>query len=213
MYLYRHIRLDINMPFYIGIGTVCNNYGGERSKYARAYSMSRRTRHWKNIVAKVGYSVDIIMESDDIDFIKKKETEFINLYGRKDLGKGVLINKTDGGQGNFGKEQLEFLSKLHTGRKHTEKAKLAISKYMKTRVISDYTRKLQSEKKLGKPLSSYALIQSAEKRKKTVIQINKFDLSFIKEWDYIIHASTSLGIDNGDIKYEEITTSIRNCLK
>jgi hypothetical protein len=42
------------------------------------------------------------MESDDYEFIKQKEIEFIALYGRKNLGKGSLVNLTDGGEGTIG---------------------------------------------------------------------------------------------------------------
>ena len=43
-YLYRHIRLDKNEPFYIGIG------GDDKGYYERAYhKISHRNKHWKNI--------------------------------------------------------------------------------------------------------------------------------------------------------------------
>lgn len=95
-YLYRHIRLDTNTPFYIGIGTkkdkeIDNNY------YTRANSKNNRNNYWKHIVNKCGYKVEILLESDSYEFIKQKEIEFITLYGRKDLNKGILVNMDDGG--------------------------------------------------------------------------------------------------------------------
>ena len=90
-YVYRHIRLDNNVPFYIGIGN--------DDSYSRAHNPWDRTLFWKNITSKTKYRVDIIL--DDLTWEKacKKEVEFISLYGRKDLNKGTLVNLTDGGEG------------------------------------------------------------------------------------------------------------------
>jgi hypothetical protein len=41
-YLYRHIRLDKNVPFYVGIGKSDLNFN-------RAYSNKNRNTYWKNI--------------------------------------------------------------------------------------------------------------------------------------------------------------------
>ena len=48
--VYRHIRLDKNVPFYIGIGN---------SKY-RATKKDSRNEIWQNIVSKTNYKVEII---------------------------------------------------------------------------------------------------------------------------------------------------------
>mgnify|MGYP001576961726 CR=1 FL=1 len=92
-YLYRHIRLDTNTPFYIGIGTVPTKKNGSwRTFYKRAFQDKRRNDIWTNIVNKTDYRVEIMLESNDYEFIKEKEIEFIALYGRKDLKKGSLAN-------------------------------------------------------------------------------------------------------------------------
>ena len=99
-YLYRHIRLDSNEPFYIGIGTKkLNRSLTSKGVYSRANTRNKRSVYWKNIVAKTEYKVEILLESDDYEFIKQKEIEFITLYGRRNLGKGTLVNLTDGGEG------------------------------------------------------------------------------------------------------------------
>lgn len=92
-YVYRHIRLDSGLPFYIGIGND-NKY-----KYSRAYFKSNRSDYWKRIVNKHGYEVEILIDDISWDDACNKESEFIKLYGREDLGTGILINKTDGGEG------------------------------------------------------------------------------------------------------------------
>jgi hypothetical protein len=100
-YLYRHIRLDKNEPFYIGIGTIAENKITFKTKYSRAFLKSRRSIFWKNIVSKVNYETEIVIESENHEFIKQKEIEFIELYGRKDIGKGILVNHTNGGEGTI----------------------------------------------------------------------------------------------------------------
>lgn len=98
-YLYRHIRLDTNEPFYIGYSTKTLNYNSLATEYTRAFVKSKRTKFWKNIINKTKYEVEIIFETNSLDLIKLKEIEFISLYGRKDLETGTLVNLTDGGEG------------------------------------------------------------------------------------------------------------------
>lgn len=94
-YVYRHIRLDKNEPFYIGIGT--------DKTYKRANEKARRSEFWKKIVSKTKYEIEIIYDDIDFELAKIKEKEFIKLYGRKNLGTGTLVNMTDGGDGTKGK--------------------------------------------------------------------------------------------------------------
>lgn len=104
-YVYRHIRLDKNEPFYVGIGS--DKY------YYRAYQDKPKTRnkYWNRIAAKTDYEVEIIMDGLSWEEALKKEIEFISLYGRVNVNTGILCNLTDGGEGNKGyvptKETLE----------------------------------------------------------------------------------------------------------
>jgi hypothetical protein len=95
-YIYRHIRVDKNEPFYIGIGS------DSKGKYERAFDYSHRHSFWKNIVNKTEYEVEILMDEIDWECACKKEKEFIAMHGRRNLGKGTLVNLTDGGDGNNG---------------------------------------------------------------------------------------------------------------
>jgi ribosomal protein L37AE/L43A len=90
--VYKHIRLDTNEVFYIGIG----------SRKRRAYSDYKRSKHWHSVVNKVGYKVELLHEDIDWEKACEIEQELIKLYGRKDLGLGTLVNMTDGGDGRFG---------------------------------------------------------------------------------------------------------------
>lgn len=92
-YVYRHIRLDKNEPFYIGIGSQDN--------YSRANTSQNRNKWWHHIVNISGYEVDIILDDVSWELAQQKEVEFIKLYGRKQNG-GTLCNLTDGGGGSVG---------------------------------------------------------------------------------------------------------------
>lgn len=97
-FLYRHVRLDTNKPFYIGVGTKRAIVNSNRiSSYGRAFSKANRTLYWHNITSKSEYEVDIVVESNNRRFIMKKEKEFVLMYGRNDLGEGTLVNVVDGG--------------------------------------------------------------------------------------------------------------------
>lgn len=116
-YLYRHIRLDTNSVFYVGIGKktplhIKNNV------YYRAYSKSSRNAHWKHIIQQTPYTVEIILESNDRFFILKKEIEFIGLYGRKDINTGELVNLTNGGDNGLNKSKDAIKRQLETSKKN-----------------------------------------------------------------------------------------------
>jgi group I intron endonuclease len=88
-YVYRHIRLDKNEPFYIGIGS--------DKSFLRAYSKKSRNPYWHNIVKFTPYRVDIVFKDLTYEEACAKEKEFISLYGRGVIG--MLCNITEGGEG------------------------------------------------------------------------------------------------------------------
>lgn len=96
-YVYRHIRLDKNQPFYIGIGSDCD--------YARAHERNnRRNNIWNSIASKSEYRIEILIDDITWEEACEKEKEFIQMYGRISNGTGVLSNMTDGGDGILGYE-------------------------------------------------------------------------------------------------------------
>ena len=106
MIVYRHIRLDKNEPFYIGIGK------DEKRAYDKTNS---RNFIWKGIIKKSEYRVEILFEDLSIKDAKNKEIELIALYGKKINKTGTLANLSDGGD----------LSRL--GTKHTSETKIKMS--------------------------------------------------------------------------------------
>ena len=131
-YLYRHIRKDKNEVFYVGIGS--------DKDYKRAYVTARRNKFWKIIHNKSEIEVEIMIDNIDWEVACEKEKEFINLYGRRDLGKGTLVNLTDGGDGAFnriqGDEERDWRKSFYSknnpfkGKTHSEetKAKMRMAK-------------------------------------------------------------------------------------
>jgi hypothetical protein len=132
-YVYRHIRLDKNEPFYIGIGF--------DSEYKRAYEThkGRRSKFWLKIASKTKHIVEILIDDIDEETAKLKEIEFINLYGRKNLGTGPLCNLTDGGDGCANR----IFTAEHRGR---------ISAANKGRVLSLERRQRMSEQRKNNPI-------------------------------------------------------------
>lgn len=144
-YLYRHVRLDKNEPFYVGIGTHYTRWKGHYTSYRRAYDRTDRSNLWKKVYKKIlgEYEVQIIFETSDYNLLLNKEKEFISLYGRKDLGTGTLVNLTNGGEG------VVNSGYVHTS-KHNENKRLALIGH----VVTNETKQRQSLAKKGKPLES-----------------------------------------------------------
>lgn len=132
-YLYRHIRLDKNEVFYVGIGTKSLKKDGYNF-YKRAFNVKNRTSFWKKIVNKTDYKVEIILESNNYTFLLQKEREFISLYGRRNLGLGTLVNLTNGGEGKQDRvitdQQRLNMSLSHKGKKLSLERKIKSVSYL-----------------------------------------------------------------------------------
>lgn len=216
-YVYRHIRLDKNEPFYIGIGN-------DRF-FSRAYRKTNRNKHWLNIVGKTKYDVEILLWDIDYNFAKIKEREFINLYGRQDLGKGTLVNYTDGGEGNNNwspEKRQKFIERI-TGRKATEETRKRQSEshkgYKPTKetlenmrianigkIITKETREKMASKLRGRlhPEWQRKILSEAAKGKKVywiyvpIYHVDNFG-NIIKEYESITQAAKELSLHAANI--------------
>lgn len=180
-YLYRHVRLDKNVPFYVGIGTKTKDnlkYG----TYTRAHSIRKKNVIWNSIVNKTDYIVDILLETNDYEFLKQKEIEFVALYGRIDLETGILSNMTNGGEGTKNVIVSEYsrnLRSIHSkGRIISKESTI---KRLNTRLVNSWKFPEESKRKI-------ALTKS-----KPVLQ---FSLTgeLLKVWDKLLIASETLNI-------------------
>lgn len=153
-YVYRHIRLDKNVPFYIGIGSDIT--------YERAFRKRRENNpHWNNIVKKTPYEVEIILDDLTWGEACKKEIEFISLYGRRDLRRGPLVNLTDGGEGVLGMVTSEKNRKATSERFGKPVAQYTLDGFF----VRSFSSCLSVEKEMG--WSNTSICNCANLTKKT----------------------------------------------
>jgi hypothetical protein len=123
-YTYAYLRED-RTPYYIGKG-----------KGNRAYR-----KRYKGIKPPKDKSRILMLKQNLTEAEAfRHEVYMINVFGRKDLGTGILHNKTDGGEGNSG-----FVPSEETRRK--------LSEANKGKITSEETRRKLSEVRKGKTLS------------------------------------------------------------
>lgn len=123
-YVYAYLR-DDNTPYYIGKG-----------KGNRAW-----TKRKEEIKPPRDKSKVIILEKNLSNIgALVLERRYIRWYGRKDLGTGILHNRTDGGDGAAGtKWSAESKSKV-TGRKLSQDRKEKISKSLLSNPRIDFVQ-------------------------------------------------------------------------
>lgn len=112
-FVYLHKRLTTLEVFYVGKGTMAPKYP---SPY-RALTTGRRNPLWQRTVSKDGgYIAEIVGYFSSEAESLQKEVELIACYGRRDLGRGLLSNLTDGGEGTSGHIASESLRKKRSLR-------------------------------------------------------------------------------------------------
>jgi hypothetical protein len=92
-YVYIHKKLTDGSVFYVG-----------RGKGKRKTSRQNRNNHWKNIVAKHGFNVEVIEEC--LTFEQSNEREIFWIQKYRDEGV-ILANITLGGGGVAGRKRTE----------------------------------------------------------------------------------------------------------
>jgi hypothetical protein len=208
-YVYRHIRLDKNEPFYIGIGS--------DKTYQRAYKTKGRSKYWENVSIN-GYEVEILMDNITWEDACKKEVEFISMYGRKDLGQGTLVNLTNGGDGSPGvivSEKTRSYHKVNNkgksnpfyGKKHNEQTILKLKLNRQNSIMPEGTKEKISKTLKGRKFSKETIekmksAQLGEKHpnaKKIINTLNNKLYSSVKE----------AALDN-NVKYSSLYAMLTN---
>ena len=135
-YTYAFLRED-RTPYYIGKGT------GNR-----IYSKKRRIHPPKD-KSRIIYLKQNLTEAEAF----RHEIYMIAVFGRKDLGTGILRNRSDGGEGNSGwipsEETKDKIRQRAMGRKASQKTKQKLSKIHKGRKHTEEWKKIQSERMKG----------------------------------------------------------------
>lgn len=105
--VYIHKGLDNGEVFYVGIG-----------KPHRPFDKKGRNRYWYEYVRAHGYIVEITHRDLILEEASSIEKYLISFYGRSDLGKGNLVNLTDGGYyfSNLSKESREKIAESKLGK-------------------------------------------------------------------------------------------------
>jgi ubiquitin len=140
--VYLHTKKNTNEVFYVGIGKT----------EKRAYSKLGRNIHWKRIVEKYDYDVEIVHTNLDWSIACEIEKSLINQYGRDNLS-----NMTDGGEGitNPSKELRDKMSKAQIGKKQSlETIEKRVSK-IKGRPLSEEHKEKLRQAKLGNKNPNY----------------------------------------------------------
>ena len=134
-YTYAYLRED-RTPYYIGKG-----------KEDRIYSKQKNIKPPKD-KSRILYLKQNLTEEEAF----KHEIYMIDVFGRKDLGTGILHNRTDGGEGS-------------SGCIPSEETKRKLSEVNKGRIVSEETRKKISETSKGKTLSEEHIKKISEANK------------------------------------------------
>ena len=144
-YTYAYLRVD-RTPYYIGKGEGNRAYKKRNNEIRPPKDKSRIIKLKQNLTEQEAFKHEIYM---------------IAVFGRKDLGKGILHNRTNGGEGVSGaivsqelrrkrSERMKGKNNPRYGKPHSEKTKEKNRQKHLGKSVSEETRKKQSEVNKGK---------------------------------------------------------------
>ena len=141
-YTYAYLRED-KTPYYIGKGKGNRLYKRGSRVFAPPKDKSRIIFLKKNLTEEEAFKHEIYM---------------IDVFGRKDLGTGILHNLTDGGEGisNLSDETRKKMSEVKKGENNPNYGK----------IFSEEHRKKLSEARKGENNPNYGKIFSEEHKRK-----------------------------------------------
>ena len=136
-YTYAYLRKD-KTPYYIGKG-----------KGSRCYSKGGRGCNTPSDRNRIIFLKQNLTEEEAF----RHEVYMIAIFGRKDLGTGILRNRTNGGDGSSGsvvsEETREKMSKVHKGKKLSPKHRAILINSRKGKTNSQQQNRLISEALTG----------------------------------------------------------------
>jgi hypothetical protein len=163
-YTYAYLRED-GTPYYIGKGS-----------RKRAYERNR----WEIKPPKDKCRIIILKQNLNEEEAFKHEKYMISVFGRKDLGNGILRNRTNGGEGPSGvlvseetrRKQSELKKFKYSseknpmhGKSHSEESRKRMSKSHMGKIMSEESRKRMSESHKDKPHSTERKRKMSESKK------------------------------------------------
>jgi hypothetical protein len=165
-YTYAYLRED-RTPYYIGKGQGNRAYRRSKKRINPPKDKSRIIILKQNITEEEAFKHEIYM---------------IAVFGRKDLGTGILHNRTDGGEGGSGaivsEETRRKLSEAGKSRIFSEETRRKLSEASKGRTHSEETKIKMSEESKGKTFSEETRIKlSASSKGKTHSEETKIKMS------------------------------------
>lgn len=142
-----------NEPIYIGKGKKTRAWAHLKSKNKHPFIQRLQFMKNNNINPIIGIYADLEEELAHL-----LEEELIAKFGRKDLGKGPLLNLTDGGEGtsNLSLEIRQHLSKIKKDIPLPEQHRKNISIGNTGRIVSIETRQKISNSNKNKTMSKEA---------------------------------------------------------
>lgn len=183
--LYVHRKLIDNEIFYVGIGSL-----------TRPYSIKDRNKFWKNVVAKYGYSIQVVYTNLNKEEAIEAEQFFIQIIGRRDLVTGPLVNLTAGGDGALGKiTSEETKSKMRKRKSITHRDNIASANRLKLVNQKGTLKSPAHKEKLS--LSLVGIVRNEDTRNKMSKAKSKkiIDTTTNIVYDSIKIASETLGIN------------------
>jgi hypothetical protein len=153
-YTYAYLRED-RTPYYIGKGNGDRVYRKRSKGIKPPKDKSRIIFLKRNLTEQEAFKHEIYM---------------IVVFGRIDLGTGILHNKTNGGEGVSGyihnEETKKKISEIGKGRECKQETRKKLSEASKGKSISEETKRKMSEVKKGENNPNYGKEMSEEHKQK-----------------------------------------------